>query len=132
LPEAISYGIAGILEPALTAPHLLAGDAKGPLPPRPIPELLRLFRSGDSVSLTSGLRAFASPAMRSEVGESLDHEGAWTFLGCDGVRRKSIARLGTSIERMCYARRSGAEQGTLVTVLYDEGWRAGDIEYYAF
>jgi CubicO group peptidase (beta-lactamase class C family) len=47
-PEAISYGIAGIMEPALAAPHLLSQPLDGATPPEPIPYLLRAIASGEA------------------------------------------------------------------------------------
>lgn len=133
LPEAISYGIAGILEPKLAAPHRFATALQSPAPPRPIPELVRAFRSGEAGAFTSGLWTFASSALRGEVGEALDGKAAWTFLGCDEVGGRGISRLGARVERICYARGVAPEgAGTLVTVLYDGRWNAADIEYYDF
>jgi CubicO group peptidase (beta-lactamase class C family) len=134
LPEAISYAVAGIVEPALAAPHLLGAALGGNAPPRPIPELLRRVESGTAGrDATPGLRGFASDEFRREVGEELEGGRAWTFLGCDDVRGRDVSRLGARVERVCYARgiRAGAP-GVLAAALYAEGWQAADLEFYRF
>jgi CubicO group peptidase (beta-lactamase class C family) len=133
-PEAISYGIAGIIEPALTAPHLLARPEALERPPQPIPDLLRAIASGDpSSSVTRGYHAFASRQLRDEVGAELKGSRAWTFLGCDGTPTGAISRLGATVERICYARSSRETGGgVLATVLYARGWKAADVEFYSF
>ena len=134
LPEAISYGIAGIIEPALAAPHLLVHPLEGARPKQPIPDLLRAIATGESSSsVTRGYDAFASRELRDEVGTELKGRDAWTFLGCDETGARKISRLGATVERICYAR-SVVEQGggVLATVLYASGWKAADVEFYSF
>jgi CubicO group peptidase (beta-lactamase class C family) len=133
-PEAISYGIAGIIEPALAAPHLLVHPLAGGQPRPAIPDLLRAIASGEaSSSVTRGYDAFASRELRDEVGAELKGRGPWTFLGCDETATRKISRLGATVDRICYAR-SGTEEGggVLATVLYASGWKAADVEFYAY
>ncbi len=61
--EGIAVGIAGLLEPALTPPHLLPSRLKGATPPRSIDQLLRAIASGsESALVTPEFRAtFPSP-----------------------------------------------------------------------
>jgi CubicO group peptidase (beta-lactamase class C family) len=131
--EAISYGIAGILEPALAAPHLLPPARGGDKPPQPIPNLLRGIAAGDTTfPVTPGLRGFASTSMREEVGRELEDMRDWTFLGCDAVGGRDISRLGSPVERICYARAAGKDHALLARVLYGPRWRAADVELYEF
>lgn len=133
LPEAMSYGIAGIVEPRLAAPHLLTGALKGAGPPEPIPDLLRGFQAGSAATrITPGLKGFASDDMRSEIGRELVGRTEWRFLGCDAVGGRKLSRLGSSIEQICYARGTGKGGDVLATVLYAKEWQAADIDWYEF
>jgi CubicO group peptidase (beta-lactamase class C family) len=133
IPEAISYGIAGILEPALLAPHLLAAQLKGAQPPRPIPDVLRsIATQQDSGAVTAGLRAFTSKSWRDGAGNLLEEAGNWTFLGCDEVGGRKLERLGARVVRLCYARTTGEESGQLVEMLYTRDWQVADVDWYAF
>jgi D-alanyl-D-alanine carboxypeptidase len=132
-PEAISYGIAGILEPPLASPHLLARPLDGPRPPHPIADLLRAVAAGEgSASVTPGYRTFVSTDLRDEIAGEVKGRGSWTFLGCDDVTSRKISRLGATIERICYERSAGQGDGILASVLYASGWKAADIELYRF
>jgi CubicO group peptidase (beta-lactamase class C family) len=126
LPGAISFGIAGILEPALQAPHLLAPRGGGP--PEPISALL----SGDSAPsrLAPGLRTFASKAVRKTWRDNVAEVERWETLGCDAVAEGKISLLGAHIERICYAR--APEPRLLVEVAYTRDWRAAYVDWYFY
>lgn len=133
VPEAVSYGIAGILEPALLAPHLISRELTGPKPPRPIPDLLQsIATEQDSAAVTAGLRAFASKSMREGIGNLLEDANGWTLLGCDDVAKRSLERLGAKVRRICYARMTGKESGQLVEMFYTTDWRVADVDWYGF
>lgn len=130
LPEAITFGIAGILEPALVPPHLLPPDDEGP--PVPAASLLASVAGGKTASLAPGLRTFASKAVREEWGRSLAHVRRWEPLGCDRVGERGIVRLGERIERICYARGVGPESRLLASVDYTTDWRAAALDAYPY
>ena len=129
-PEAISYAVAGMIEPALAAPHLLPPAAGGPA--QPIPSLLAAVGAGDSTGITPALAAFLSPRARAAVGKLPAPGVAWAGLGCDTVAGRGIARLGQAIERMCYARGTGGESSHLVEVGYTADWTAAAIDWYDY
>jgi hypothetical protein len=111
-PEGIALGIAGILEPALTPPHLLPRPLAGVTPPQPVEQLLRDVEDGeDSTEVTPGFSA-VMPTARREL-----------------MRSSRIASI-------CYAKghvRSGEREGNVVfTVLYGAAWRAAGIDLYFF
>jgi CubicO group peptidase (beta-lactamase class C family) len=131
LPEAITYGIAGILEPALLPPHLLPQGKPGP--PEPVVSLLAAVAAGSASSrLAPGLRTFASKSVRDEWSRSLADAKRWEPLGCDVVGERGISRLGARIERICYARAAGAESRLLVSVAYTAEWRAAALDSYSY
>ncbi len=131
--EALAYGIAGIMEPALQPPHLLAGPLGGPTPTQPIPDLLRDIAAGtDSSRVTAGLRHFLSPTLRKNFRGLLADVTSWTLLGCDSVGSRGVSRLGVRIEHICYAQGSGAKMNTVVSLLYSADWRAAGFDVYAF
>ena len=131
LPQAITFGIAGILEPALLPPHLLPPRKEGP--PEPVAALLAAIGAGRASSrLAPGLRTFASKSVRDEWGESLADVRRWEPLGCDAVGDRGISRLGARIERICYARAVGPESRLLVSVAYTGDWRAAALDSYSY
>jgi CubicO group peptidase (beta-lactamase class C family) len=130
-PEAITFGIAGILEPALRPPHLLPPNDAGP--PEPVADLLAAVAAGKaSAKLTPGLRAFASKTVREEWSGSLADLKRWEPLGCDAVGDKGISRLGARIERICYARATGADSRLLASVAYTADWHAAALDSYSY
>jgi CubicO group peptidase (beta-lactamase class C family) len=128
-PESIALGIAGLLEPVLTPPHLLPTRLPGPTPPTPIDKLLRDIAFGrDSAEVTPEFRASFPGARRELIAGFLKVIQTWTFLGCDSVRGRGIARLRSRIEHICYAKGTAGEGSLLFTVLYGSGWRAAALD----
>ncbi len=131
IPEAVTTTIAGILEPDLLPPHLLPPSAEGP--PQPVESLLADVAAGKaSPQLAPGLRTFASKSIREEWGRSLDDVKRWEGLGCDAVGDKGISRLGTKIERICYARGTGPDTRLLAIVAYGADWQAAALDSYTY
>ncbi len=131
MPEVVTTTVAGILEPALRAPHLLPPSSEGP--PVPLERLLADVAAGKASSrLAPGLRAFASRRVRQEWDRALADVSRWEGLGCDDVSGRGISRLGTRIERICYARGTGADSRLLATVAYGANWQAAALDSYEF
>jgi hypothetical protein len=96
-------------------------------------ELLRDVATGAaSARITPGLSAFLSADQRERIARELQGATGWTFVGCDGVEGRGIARLGTQVARICYSKGQGAAPNALVTVLYGADWRAAGIDFYSF
>lgn len=136
-PEGIASGMAGMLEPVLTPPHLLPGRLPGAGPRKAIQDLLGDVAAGrDSAEVTPGLRALTPPARRARIASLLKGLQALTLVGCENVGGRQMSRLGTRIERICYAKgpvREGEREGNVVvTVLYGAAWRAAGIDLYFF
>ena len=131
MPEVVTTTIAGILEPALLPPHLLPASAEGP--PEPIERLLVDLAAGKAQGkLAPGLRTFASKSVREEWGRSIASVTSWENLGCDTVGERGISRLGTSIERICYARGIEADSRLLVSVAYGRDWQPAELDSYEY
>jgi CubicO group peptidase (beta-lactamase class C family) len=131
LPEPITYGIAGILEPQLLPPHQLSPSGDGP--PEPVEALLAAVAAGSAASrLMPGLRSFASKSVREEWGRSLGEVSRWEALGCDTVGQRRISRLGARIEHICYARATGPDSRLLAAVAYTGDWRAAALDAYPY
>ncbi|HTR22206.1 MAG TPA: serine hydrolase domain-containing protein [Gemmatimonadales bacterium] len=133
-PEAISYGIAGILEPALAAPHLLpAGALAGaPGPPQPVPDALRRIAAGDSTTLTPGFRRSLLPSFQEALGRAVGRATTWTSPGCDDVASRAIWRYGSSVARICYANSVTGTAGHLYGVLYTSSGQVAGLDGYGF
>ena len=132
-PGAIVQGIAGILQPDLRPPHVLAAPLSGEKTPVPIPDLLSQIVAGaSSAGVTPALHRFLSPAARKEWADLLGSTKSWSPLGCDVVAERRITRLGSGVERVCYARGAGASGRLLVSVYYTADHRATYIDYYSF
>jgi CubicO group peptidase (beta-lactamase class C family) len=129
--EGIAVGIAGLVEPALTPPHRLAGPLKGAAPPASIERLLRAIASGsESALVTPELRATFPSPRRQLIGGLLQGIHTWTPLGCESVRDRRITRLRSRIEHICYAKGTTQQGSLLFTVLYQSGWRAAGLDNF--
>jgi CubicO group peptidase (beta-lactamase class C family) len=129
--EGIAVGIAGLVEPALTPPHLLPGGLRGATPPTPIDRLLRAIASGSEAQLVTPEFKDTFPAPRRQlIGELLESMNSWTSLGCDDVRGRAISRLRSRIEHICYAKGTAKQGSLLFTVLYASGWRAAGLDNF--
>jgi len=132
-PEAISLAVAGMLESSLVPPHMISSPLPGPGPPAAVEALLRRLADGsEGEEATLGLRHFLAEAERDELRELVADTPQWTSLGCDPPADHLVARLGSEVERVCYARGQGSDGGVVVTVSYTADWRAADVEFYRF
>ena len=131
-PEAITLAVAGILEPALRPPQVIAESPFGSPPPQPIPDLLREIASQGRARLTPGLARFVSGEFREALGELLHPARQWTWKGCDEVSARRLERLGSAIRRICYAAGSGKDAASLVEVDYSADGRAAFVDWYDF
>lgn len=77
-------------------------------------------------------RRLELPAARRPVGELLDPDGRWTFVGCDDMAGRNVERLGASVARVCYARVTSAKGSHLVEVAYTADWTVAFIDWYDF
>jgi len=127
--EGIAVGIAGLIEPALTPPHLLATPLKGSTPPTPIDRLLRAIASGSEGPLaTPEFKDTFPEPRRGLIAGLVEGIQTWTPLGCDDVRRRGISRLRSRIEHICYTKGTAKQGSLLFTVLYGSGWRAAGLD----
>jgi CubicO group peptidase (beta-lactamase class C family) len=127
--EGIAVGIAGLVEPALAAPHLSSGRIKGATPPTPIDRLLRSIAAGNEAELVTPEFRDTFPAPRRKlIAGLLEAIHTWTPLGCDHVRGRGISRLRSRIEHICYAKGTAPQGSLLFTVLYESGWRAAGLD----
>jgi CubicO group peptidase (beta-lactamase class C family) len=127
--EGIAVGIAGLLEPALTPPHLLPSRLKGGTPPTSIERLLHAIASGNEVQLvTPEFKATFPSPRRQLIAGLLKEIHTWTSLGCDSVRNRGVSRLRSRIEHICYAKGTTQQGSLLFTVLYGSGWRAAGLD----
>lgn len=129
--EGIAVGIAGLVEPALTPPHLLTRRPQGATPPTSIDRLLRRIASGSEARLVTPEFRDTFPGPRRElIGGLLQAIHAWTPLGCDNVRDRRIFRLRSRIEHICYAKGTTQQASLLFTVLYGSDWRAAGLDNF--
>jgi hypothetical protein len=70
--------------------------------------------------------------VREGWGRSIAEVSRWENLGCDAVGDRGISRLGTPIERICYARGLGADSRLLVSVAYGRDWRPAELDSYQY
>jgi len=132
-PEAITLAVAGILEPALRPPQVIPEPPSGSTPPQAIPDLLQeIFSGRGAARLTPGLSRFASKEFRDGLGELLHPTREWTWKGCDDVSARHLERLGSAIQRICYAAGSGRDAASLVEVDYSTDGRAAFVDWYDF
>jgi len=131
-PSAIAFGIAGMLDTALAAPHLATW--RGRQPPAPIATLLRdIGTRPDSARITPRFKRFLSPDLQEYYRGLSTSDRQWTLAGCDDVAGRGISYLGTRVAYICHARAARSTGGgTLISVLYAADWRAAGIEGYGY
>ena len=129
--EAISCGVAGLIEPALRAPHL--GPAAGSEADGALPTLLAALVRGDSgTRVTPALADFLLPSAREAFAELAVPSVRWTFAGCDEVAGKGIERLGELVARICDARGDGPDTDHLAEVSYTAGGEVAFLDWYDY
>ena len=132
-PEAITLAVAGILEPALRPPQVIPEPASGSAPPQPIPDLLQEISAGrGALRLTPGLARFVSGEFREALAELLRPSREWSWKGCDDVSARRLERLGSAIQRICYAAGRGKDIASLVELDYAEDGRAAFVDWYDY
>jgi CubicO group peptidase (beta-lactamase class C family) len=129
---AIAYGIAGLMNPALRAPHLAVGGSGQP--PIPIPVLLgTIVAKPDSAPITPRFRKFLSTDLTEWYGALTASGRQWTPGGCDSITPLHFSYLGSPIAYACHARSARPDGGgTVVSVFYTAGWRAAGVEGYGY
>src|SRR5690242_15995901 len=126
--EGIAVGVAGLVEPALAAPHLLAKSLAG-APPTAINQLLKAISENTEAALvTPEFRSTFPADRRAIIASFLRDIQTWTPLGCDAVGKRGISRLRSRIEHICYAKGTAQQGSLLFTVLYDRDWRAAALD----
>jgi CubicO group peptidase (beta-lactamase class C family) len=129
--EGIAVGIAGLVEPVVTPPHLLATPLSGATPPKGIDQLLRAIASRKEGALVTPELAATFPGPRREIVAGLLQQiQSWTSLGCDDVRTRGITRLRSRIDHICYAKGTASQGSLFVTVLYTGDWRAAGLDNF--
>lgn len=130
--SAIAYGIAGMLDTTLAAPHLVTWS--GRQPPNPIPALVRdVANRPDSARITPRFRSFLTPEVLGSYRSLAAADRQWTFAGCDALTQRNVMYLGTHIAFICYERAARPNGGgSLLSVLYSSDWHAAGIEGYGY
>jgi hypothetical protein len=125
--------VAGILEPALRPPQVIPAPASGTAPPQPIPDLLQDISAGRAAArLAPGLSRFVSAELRDALGELLRPSREWAWKGCDDVSARRLERLGSAVQRICYAAGRRKDVASLVEVHYAEDGRAAFVDWYDY
>ena len=66
------------------------------------------------------------------LGELLRPSREWSWKGCDDVSARRLERLGSVIQRICYAAGRGKDVASLVEVDYAEDARAAFVDWYDY
>jgi CubicO group peptidase (beta-lactamase class C family) len=129
--SAIAFGIAGTLDTALAAPHLVTWS--GAQPPAPIRALVHdIGYRPDSARITPRFRTFLTPDEVASYRALADADRQWSFAGCDAMHRP-LSYLGTRVAFICHERAARVNGGgALLSVLYSADWRAAGVEGYGY
>lgn len=138
-PGPMSEAIAGIIVPALAAPHTLpadqvpdtrAGDAR----PADAPSLINAIAAGSiDTSLTSpSFRRWAVKGWRRELRTEIETVTSWEVVTCDAEEPGAFQYLNESVARTCYLRGTGSEARVLVSIYYSSDGRIAGVESYDF
>ena len=133
-PGPMSQAIAGIIEPRLAAPHMLAAEAPPDTVAARIPDQLRAIAAGraDTSITTAALRRFAAPAWRKELRGGIEGVTAWETAACEPLPPGLLMYLDSPIVRTCYVRGTGPETSVIASVYYSGDGRIAGIETYGY
>ena len=133
-PEAISEAVAGIVVPALAAPHTLLAERDHDAVASRAPSLLRAIAAGtiDTSLTTRGFRRFAVNAWRRSLAATLEPEASWEVVTCDAQAPGTFSYLNAEVARTCYVRGTGRDASVLVSMYYSDDGRVAGIESYDF
>jgi CubicO group peptidase (beta-lactamase class C family) len=132
-PGPMSEAIAGIVVPALAAPHTLVRDPAPDSASAIGASILRSIARGapDTSRTTPAFRRFIVP-WKKELGEELEPVRSWEVVTCDPMPPGVLTYLDTPVARACYLRGSGREASVLATLYYSAHDRVGGIEVYDY
>lgn len=129
----IDAAIAGIVEPSLAPPHMIAPGVLSVQPPAAIPALLAGVAAGDvSAPITPALHGFMNAQERKYLARSLASSPSWKTLGCDRLADPAADGVGAGSRYSCYAVPAEGHSNRVFTVLYTPDWKASWIESYSW
>ena len=129
----INAAIAGIVEPSLAPPHMLAAGTLALQPPAPIPMLLSRVAANDAgAPITAALRGFMNTRERKALARTLASAPSWKTSGCDRLADPGTDGVGARSAYSCYAASEGGTAQRVITVLYTGDWKASWIESYSW
>ena len=129
----INAAIAGIVEPSLAAPHLVAPGAFTVQPPIAIPALLSRVAAGTAgAPITPALRGFMNAHERRSLARSLAAAPSWRTSGCDRLADPASDGVGARSVYSCYVTNEGGTTPRVFTVLFTGDWQASWIESYTW
>jgi D-alanyl-D-alanine carboxypeptidase len=106
-PSTISWTIAGIYDPNLRPPHMLAAT-KDDVPQRTqkLKHLLSGVAAGvvDSEQLAPGFRSRFSSDQKSAITGTMRNLQSFSYIGCKNVEKRGVERIGSKISDICHYR----------------------------
>lgn len=123
---AIALGVAGLYDPGLTPPHLMAPQAGHERARERLEKFLAAVADpgGDlSALVTPGFAATVTPAMRKQAASWSKSDTARVFVGCDDVSGLGIERYGAVVDRYCAVRleqRGGGGRALTLWMTFDD------------
>ncbi len=132
-PGPMSMAIAGIVEPALAAPHTLPATLADSDSAR-IASSVRSIAAGwaDTSATTPAFRRFAGPPWRKELRDEIAGVTTWETVTCDSMSPGRLMYLTSSIARTCYVRGTGPDIRTLTSIYYSRDARIAGLETYSY
>lgn len=133
-PQTIGYTVAGMYDPDLRPPHMLA--AKGDDDPRRTQRLKQfLSRASDGVveerQLTVGFRARFNADRMTEIAELMKDLRAFSFIGCKIVAEGRMEHLGSPVFQLCHYRADAGGKKHFVTFYLTSDERVADLWMYS-
>jgi len=133
-PGPISEAVAGIIVPALAAPHTLPADREPDTLVARAPSLVRAIAAGrgDTSLTTTAFRRFAVPAWRRELRSEIEPVASWEIVTCDAQAPGTFVYLNDVVARTCYIRGTGSEASVLLSMYYSGAGRLAGVETYDY
>ena len=132
-PSTIGYRIAGIFNPDLRPPNMLAAKKDdNPQQTQQFKEFLSGVADGvvDSEQLTMGFRTRFSSDQKNDIVEIMKNLQSFSYLDCKNVEQRGIERIGSRISGICHFKAKTESKDYFVSFYLTAQDKVADIWIY--
>ena len=135
-PAMLGYTIAGFYDASLRPPHLMQSNTdRNPQKTLRMREFLMNAANGsvDESRATVGFRSWFSSTNgpKSDIKSAFETSKTLSLIDCKGVSRRSVERIGSKIETICFYKITARPQNHYLSVYFDSKERLADVWIYS-